>query len=122
MSTSEDNIVLVASLGGGNDVAREPAIAHGIDSDGTLNGVGGSSGNNGRAVLTRDREDGNIGAFRAGTRRAEGTGEVSSGIVVDDGTSSAGSTGKSGLETELASTAGDDGNVSGNTGGVVGLK
>lgn len=121
MGTSEDNVVLVTALGGGDEVVGPPLLGDGINLDGTLEGARRGSSENNAAVLAGEGESGDIGALGAGWS-TESASNSAVNVVVDDGGGGAGTTSESGLETELALAAGNECNFALDGFGVVGLE
>ena len=123
MATSKDDVVLVTTLGGSNNVAGISRLSRRINMERT--GEGSSSRDlveDGLRRVARDRRNRDVRADLGALGASKSTPVDSSGLViVDDGSSSLGGSSLRDLETELAGSSGDERDLAFDLGGVVGL-
>ena len=109
MSTRHDDVVPIAALGGGEDIAGEPVLVGGID-DNLSRGVSGGDGCHERiSVDSADGRGRDIRSLWSGGLYEGPAADLCVSVVVDDSTAGAGCACESDLETEFAGAALDHG-------------
>lgn len=116
VTTNDKDVVVITTLGLGDDVVVDTLLNGGIDVEGSLDGASRESLEDGGGVLLADTH--NRGVVLEGG--AEGASKRASNVVVDDDASGTGSLGAQRLLSEGASATGHKGDLAGNLGGVVG--
>lgn len=123
MATSKDDVVLVTTLRGSNNIAGIPRLSRRID----VESSGESSPSrdlieNRLRRVARDRRNGDVRANFGALGGTQSTPIHGSGlVVVDDGSGCLGGSSQRDLETELAGSSGDERDLAFDLGGVVSL-
>lgn len=121
MSSGRDDVLLVASLGGGNNVAGVADLVDGLNVDISNDVAGGEGGEDFCAVESGDGAGGDVWSCIT-TRASQGSSSDSPVcVVVDDGTGRTSRASKRDLEAKLAGSTLDQDNLASNGGGEVGL-
>lgn len=115
MTTENQNVVMVSTLGLSNDIVVDTLLDNGVDDEISSDLTGLKLLENRGSILLADAQ--NRGVFPE--RSTEGTGDGARLVVVDDGTSSASRLGVEGLSAKVAGTTADEGNVALDLGRIV---